>query len=56
MSPILKEETCKYLIYRFLSFILVDKRFEISNHTLFADMTLIIRQADDFSKYGTTLI
>lgn len=28
----------------------------VSNHTLFADMILIIRQADDFSKYSTTLI
>jgi hypothetical protein len=30
--------------------------FLVKEEELFADMTRIIRQADDFSKYGTTLI
>jgi hypothetical protein len=42
MLPILKQKTCKLLVYRLMRFCFVDKRIEISNLELLADMENIL--------------
>jgi hypothetical protein len=46
MFLILKDKACKLLFYRLQHFCFVDKRFEISNQSLFMGMVDIMRLAE----------